>query len=95
MVTGSSVLGIKFDGGVIIAADMLGKVSTCLNYCAFYLSFLIYGLNMSYVYCVQVLMGPWRGFPVFHASQKLMTARSLAHLEIMLIFNISQRSWIQ
>lgn len=25
MVTGSSVLGIKYDGGVVLAADTLGK----------------------------------------------------------------------
>lgn len=32
-VTGTSVLGVKFEGGVAIAADMLGK--NCLNYSIF------------------------------------------------------------
>lgn len=30
MVTGTSVLGITFDGGVMIAADTLGNVCMCI-----------------------------------------------------------------
>jgi len=32
MVTGTSVLGVKFDGGVIIAADTLGSYGSLARY---------------------------------------------------------------
>ncbi len=34
MVTGSSVLGVTYEGGVVLAADKLGKLCYCkLIYC--------------------------------------------------------------
>lgn len=32
MVTGTSVLGVKFDGGVVIAADMLGSYGSLARF---------------------------------------------------------------
>lgn len=32
MVTGTSVLGVKFDGGVIIAADMMGSYGSLARF---------------------------------------------------------------